>query len=77
MTKDIWPIDLIGPIFGGDLLDRDGDSIGADPGDRHYVLRDRFGQWRFCCSERPGMHFDEHMRPCDCLCLLTWLRLAG
>ena len=24
----------------GDLLDRDGDSIGADPGDRHDVLRD-------------------------------------
>ena len=32
--------DMIRVLERGDLLDRDGDSIGADPGDRHDVLRD-------------------------------------
>ena len=43
MPKDVWPIDLLGQIFGGDLFDRDRDGIGTDPGDRHDLLRDRFG----------------------------------
>ena len=43
MPKDVWPIDLLGQIFGGDLFDRNRDGIGTDPCDRHDLLRDRFG----------------------------------